>query len=110
MDSPPGPESDRANLGGLATTTKQISKGATEYKEYSRYASVIHLPLTPDQRDQLVPLVVEASRNHENILFIAAAVPDWSEDEQKQIWNMQVCALPAKIGGKIKRLIEGAKQ
>ena len=68
-------------------------------------AKVIRLQLTPDQVDQLAPLTIEAATNRQNILFVATAVPFWSQEEAATIWELQATAIPAPIGHKIKKLI-----
>jgi hypothetical protein len=65
---------------------------------------IIRLRLTDEQAAQLAPLVTEAAKHHENVLFTAVALPFWAPDEGT-IWDLQTVTLPARIGNKIVKLI-----
>jgi hypothetical protein len=67
--------------------------------------NVIRLRLTPDQFQQLAPLVLEGARNHQNVIFLAVTVPSWSPEEGSTVWDMEVITITAELGLKVKRLI-----
>src|SRR5260221_4699080 len=58
--------------------------------------SVIAFPLTTAQTALLSPLVLEAARNHQNMIFFSVVVP--FRDQEEITWQLQTVLIPAKVG------------
>ena len=72
---------------------------------FTETPSVVCLQLSLDQARQLAPLAIEATRSGENVLFVAVALPFWSQDLGAVVWEFQAIKSPARIGHKILKLI-----
>jgi hypothetical protein len=69
-------------------------------------SDIIRLSLSAEQAQQLAPLVHRAASQGENMLFLSVAVPYRSRQEEI-VWSLEVVLIPARLGAKIKKLIEG---
>jgi hypothetical protein len=72
-------------------------------------SKVISLRLTPDQEQQLTP-VVNGLEIGQNVLFVASVTPFWSPEQQETFWELQTVKLSSKIANKIIKLIRESKQ
>jgi hypothetical protein len=66
-------------------------------------APIIELRLTPDQAEQLAPLVRTAASRRENVLFFSTAAP-YIDDGQAR-WRLQAASVSFRTGQKILKLI-----
>jgi hypothetical protein len=69
---------------------------------------VVRLELTPQQTEQLAPLLQQAAADSENVLFFAVAVPFWRSGTT--IWELQTTVISARIGHKIIKLVDSRKK
>jgi hypothetical protein len=69
---------------------------------------ILRIRLTAEQTKQLSPLVTEAARDGQNVLFVAVTSPCWSQEEGAVIWEFEVCKIRAKCGQRVKKAILAA--
>jgi hypothetical protein len=68
--------------------------------------SLIRLQLTPEQTDQLAPIVIEAAGRRQNVLFVAAAVPFWSRQDEANDFTIKFKTISARIVEELNRLVQ----
>jgi hypothetical protein len=102
-EGPPGSEASRpsAQPGPARLTSTLPDSNVTHGKTVA--SAVIRLALTTAQARQLAPLVHAAADRHENVIFIATAIPYWSSQDQSAVWELETVIAPARIGEKLRK-------
>lgn len=74
----------------------------------SELSEVIDPALDDDRAAALAPLVKQAARARQNVLFIATVALFWSVELGKVVWRLQATMVPARAASKIVKLIRQA--
>lgn len=68
-------------------------------------SDVIRFPLCAEQARLIPPLVLEAAKNHQNVIFFAVTLPFWSAQEEAVFWELQITTISARLGQKIRKMV-----